>query len=200
MISFIRGQLVEKFPTHVIIETNGIGFDILIPISTFEKIGEVDKSVTLLTYLHVREDALTLFGFASAEERELFKDLLSVSGIGPKLALGVLSGSPVSRVYRDIANSDEDGLTKIKGLGKKTAQRLILDLKDRASAKVETSTAPREIFHPQMNDDVEQSILALVSLGYAKKEAENAILRALATRGTDASVEELIRTALSGER
>ncbi|MBN1479582.1 Holliday junction branch migration protein RuvA [candidate division KSB1 bacterium] len=199
MISFIRGQLVERFPTYVIIENHGIGFEVLIPVSTFEKIGEHETNVTLLTYLHVREEALTLFGFASPEERELFKDLLSVSGIGPKLALGILSGSSVNQVYRDIAYGDENNLTKIKGLGKKTAQRLILDLKDRAAAKVE-HVAPHQVLNPQMSEIVEQSILALLSLGYAKKEAENTVMRAMATRGADVSVEELIRIALSGEK
>ena len=197
MISFVRGQIVDKFPTHVIIENNGIGLEVLIPVSTFEKIGR-DKTVSLLTYLHVREDALTLFGFASPEERELFRDVLSVSGIGPKLALGILSGSTVEQIYYHIANGDELNLTKIKGLGKKTAQRLILDLKDKALDKVKNVT-PRDPFMPKMNEQAEQSILAMMSLGYSKREAENKVARAMARGGAEASVEELIRIALSGD-
>lgn len=198
MISSVRGQLVEKFPTHVIIENNGIGLEVLIPVSTFEKIGR-DDTATLLTHLHVREDALILFGFATSEERELFRDLLSVSGIGPKLALGILSGSSVEQIYRHIANADEANLTKLKGLGKKTAQRLILDLKDRAADKIKDAPARPDPFMPAFNADAEQSILAMMSLGYSKKEAETAVARAMTRGGVDASVEDLIRIALSGD-
>jgi len=198
MISSIRGQLVEKFPTHVIIENNGIGLEVLIPVSTFEKIGQQDTA-TLLTYLHVREDALILFGFATPEERELFRDLLSVSGIGPKLAIGILSGSSVEQIYTHIANGDEANLTKIKGLGKKTAQRLILDLKDRASEKIKDAVPRRDPFMPVLNAQAEQSILAMMSLGYSKKEAEAAVARAITRSGAETTVEELIRIALSGD-
>lgn len=198
MISSVRGQLVEKFPTHVILENNGIGLDILIPVSTFEKINRED-TVTLLTYLHVREDALILFGFATKEERELFRDLLSVSGIGPKLAIGILSGSGVEQIYRFIANGDEASLTKIKGLGKKTAQRMILDLKDRAADKIKDVAPKPDPFLPVFNAEAEQSVLAMMSLGYSKKEAEAAVARAMIRSGREASVEDLIRIALSGD-
>ncbi len=198
MISSVRGQLVEKFPTHVILENHGIGLDILIPVSTFEKINR-EETVTLLTYLHVREDALILFGFATAEERELFRDLLSVSGIGPKLAIGILSGSSVEKVYRFIASGDEASLTKIKGLGKKTAQRMILDLKDRAADKVKDAAPQPDPFLPVLNAEAEQSVLAMMSLGYSKKEAESAVARAMTRSSKEATVEELIRIALSGD-
>ncbi len=199
MISFVRGQLIEKFPTHAVIENNGVGFEILIPVSTFEKIGESNDNVTLLTYLHVREDALTLFGFATPEERELFKDLLSVSGIGPKLALGILSGASVEQIYQNIADGNENSLVQIKGLGRKTAQRLILDLKDRASDKVKTAAPGAPTLAPLMGEKAEQGVLAMMSLGYSKKEAERAIARAMAKSGDNVAVEELIRYALSGE-
>lgn len=198
MISSVRGQLVEKFPTHVVIENNGIGLEVLIPVSTYEKIGR-DNTATLLTHLHVREDALILFGFATPEERELFRDLLSVSGIGPKLAIGILSGSTVDQIYRHIANGDEASLTKIKGLGKKTAQRMILDLKDRAADKIKDAAPQPDPFMPALNAEAEQSVLAMMSLGYSKKEAEAAVARAMTRGGAEASVEELIRIALSGD-
>lgn len=198
MISSVRGQLVEKFPTHVILENNGIGLEILIPVSTYEKIGR-DDSATLLTHLHVREDALILFGFATSEERELFRDLLSVSGIGPKLAIGILSGSSVEQIYHHIANADEASLTKIRGLGKKTAQRMILDLKERAADKVKDAAPRPDPFMPAFKAEAEQSVLAMMSLGYSKKEAEAAVARAMTRGGTEASVEELIRIALSGD-
>ncbi len=199
MISFVRGQLVDKFPTHAIIESNGIGLEILIPVSTFEKIGEPNESITLLTYLHVREDALTLFGFATSDERELFKSLLSVSGIGPRLALGILSGASVEHIYRNIADGNESNLVQIKGLGRKTAQRLILDLKDRAVDKIKTTAPGAQSLAPLTGEKAEQGVLAMMSLGYSKKEAENAIARALTKAGEHVVVEELIRIALSGE-
>jgi len=199
MISFIRGQLIDKFPTHVVIENNGVGFEIITPLSTFQKIGEPKKEVTLLTYLHVREDALTLFGFATAEERDLFRDVLSVSGVGPKLALGILSGASVEHVYRCLADGDESSLVRIKGLGRKTAQRLILDLKSRAADKIK-QVAPSPYHTAAIaGEKAEQGILAMVSLGYSKKEAELAIGKVLGKISEDVAVEELIRLALSGE-
>ena len=199
MISFIRGQLIDKYPTHVVVENNGIGFEIIIPLSTFQKIGEPEENVTLLTYLHVREDALTLFGFASTEERELFRDLLSVSGVGPKLALGILSGAPVEQIYRNMADGDENSLIQIKGLGRKTAQRLILDLKSRASDKMK-QVAPGPYRSTALGGEkAEQGIMAMISLGYSKKEAERAIGKVLGKIGEDVAVEELIRLALSGD-
>jgi Holliday junction DNA helicase RuvA len=199
MISLLRGQLFEKSPTHVIIENSGIGLDVLIPLSTFEKLGACNETVTLLTYLHVREDALTLYGFATAEERELFKELLSVSGIGPKLALTILSGSTVENLYHFIADSDENSLTKIRGLGKKTVQRLILDLKEKAADKVKHVASRPDPLARAFDEGAQQSILAMMSLGYSRKEAEDAVSRAMKRSGADATVEELIRIALSGD-
>lgn len=199
MISFVRGQIVEKFPTHIILENHGIGFEVLIPVSTFEQTASIGDETQLLTYLYVREDALTLYGFATAEERELFLQLLSVSGIGPKLALGVLSGLPVLQIYQHIANGDEASLTNIKGLGKKTAQRLILDLKDRAQDKLKQTAPAPTLELPKENEIAQQSVLAMISLGYSQKEAESVISKAMVRAGSQASVEELIRIALSGD-
>lgn len=199
MISFIRGQLIDKYPTHVVIENNGVGFEIVIPLSTFQKIDEPQKDVTLLTYLHVREDALTLFGFATAEERELFRDVLSVSGVGPKLALGILSGASVEQIYRYLADGDESSLIHIKGLGRKTAQRLILDLKARAADKIKLVAPGPHRTAAIGGEKAEQGILAMMSLGFSKKEAEHAIGKVLGKISKDVAVEELIRLALSGE-
>jgi len=200
MIAFIHGQLVDKAPTHAVIDISGIGFEVLIPVSTFDKIGTTGDRVRLLTYLHVREDALTLFGFATVEERDLFRDLLSVSGIGPKLALGILSGASVEQIYRNIADGNENYLVQIKGLGRKTVQRLILDLRDRASDKVKlTSSGLDRVPATLLSEKAEQGVLAMMSLGYSKKEAERAIEKAYAKTGGDVSVEELIRKALSGD-
>jgi holliday junction DNA helicase RuvA len=199
MIAFIRGTLIDKSPTHVIIETNGVGFDLLIPVSTFERLAQPGAEVQMLTHLYVREDALVLYGFSSVEERELFRELLTVSGIGPRLALTILSGSPVNQIYRAIADGDEVTLTKIKGLGKKTVQRLILDLKERASEKIKQTSPEPAFLVSEKGGTVEQSIAAMISLGYSRREAEAVIARAAARSGRDASVEELIRIALSAE-
>jgi len=199
MIAFISGKLVTKYPTHVIVDNNGIGLEVLIPVSTFEQLGDTESTVTLLTHLHVREDALTLYGFATEDERELFRDLIAVNGVGPKLALSILSGNSVEFIYKDIAESNETNLIKIKGLGKKTAQRLILDLQDKAQKKVEKTIPQREPIAVVSNEVSEQTVLAMISLGYSKSEAENAVAKAVAKKGADASVEELVRTALGGQ-
>lgn len=199
MISFISGLLVEKQPTFTILNAGGIGYEIFIPVSTYQALGDIGQEVCIYTHLHVREDAMSLYGFSTLEEKELFRDLISVSGIGPKLALTVLSGSQVQQVYQNIADENEESLVKIKGLGKKTAQRLILDLKDRAMNKVQ-QRAPAPESRTWMESKVEeQSILAMMSLGYSRSEANKAVMYALKAAGSQASVEELIRIALGGD-
>ena len=195
MISFVRGKLIEKSPTSVVIELNNIGVEVLIPLSTFEILVNQDE-VTLLTHLYVREDALTLYGFASAEERTLFQDLLSTSGIGPRLALGILSSCKVSDFYKYIASGDEHALVRLKGLGKKTAQRVLIDLKDKAAAKAE------QIFISEQSTaikstTVEEAMLAMMSLGFSRNEAEKALARAATGMDQNCSVEDLLKAALS---
>ncbi len=196
MISFVRGILTEKTPTAVVVEMNGFGLSVYISLSTFEKLSEIGDQVYLHTHFHVREDAMALYGFSSLEERELFLFLLSVSGIGPKLAMGILSGSKVSELYQAIADGNETRLTKIKGLGKKTAQRLIIELKDKAEKRVgETDiTAPAHSISVGMFDEV---LMAMMSLGYSKAEAEKSIAKATQTLGKVESIEDLLRTALN---
>lgn len=198
MISYVRGKIAAKSPTSVTIENSGIGLEILVPLSTFAALGEVGSETQLLTYLHVREDALILFGFATGEEKELFRYLLSVSGIGPKLALGIISGSKIPELYKNIAEGNESALTRVKGLGKKTAQRMIIDLKEKAEAKVgrlenlgvELSKVPPSV--------VEEAMLAMISLGYSRNEAERAIAKVTQNSDGTLSVEKLVRDALNG--
>jgi Holliday junction DNA helicase RuvA len=198
MISFIRGNLVEKYPTIAVVECSKVGMEVLIPLSTYEVLGQAGSEIFLFTYLHVREDALTLFGFATQEERRLFRELLTVSGIGPKLALGVLSGSKVSDVYRRIADGDEAALTRIPGIGKKTAQRLIIDLKDKAIATMK-KMAPVTLPETKISPDIlEEAMLALMTLGYARNEAQKAIIKAAERAAQTATVEDLVRIALKG--
>src|SRR5574342_491050 len=130
MIARISGSLLEKSPTRVLVEVSGIGYEILIPLSTFDKLGALGENASLYTHLHVREDALQLFGFATAAEKQLFQYLLSVTGIGPKVAQSILSGCSVETFCRYIAQNEIAALTSIPGIGKKTAERLVLELRD----------------------------------------------------------------------
>lgn len=198
MISYVRGKITAKAPTSVTIEINGVGLEILIPLSTFETIGEPDAEAQLLTYLHVREDALVLFGFATVEEKELFRNLLSVSGIGPKLALGIISGSKIPELYKNIADGNEAALTRVKGLGKKTAQRLIIDLKDKAKAQLGRMGDLGTTVSKVAPNVIEEAILAMMSLGYSRNEAEKAISKVARISDKGVSVEKLVRDALNG--
>jgi len=196
MIASIRGTLTSKSPTEVIIDTQGVGYSISIPLSTYTVIGNLNSTVTLLTFLHVREDALQLYGFATEEERSIFKLLISVSGIGPRMAQTVLSGITVPDLKHHITSANFAALTTIPGVGKKLAERLVVELRDKIS-KVETSSA----FPPSHSDKQSQvrseTLMALTSLGYARPAAEKALLAALKeTNGKEVTVEELIKTSL----
>ncbi|MBN2356978.1 Holliday junction branch migration protein RuvA [candidate division KSB1 bacterium] len=196
MISFVHGKLTEKHPTHVVVENNGVGFELLIPLSTFTELPEIGRQVKLYSHLHVREDAMTLIGFYSEEERSLFKLLLSVSGIGLRSALGILSGSKVNEVYAYIAEGNENALTRIPGLGKKTAQRLILDLRDKAASKLPALTGVEKktaIPEPEL---FEEAVQAMLSLGYSRPEAVRAIEKAAESLSAAPTIEELLKSAL----
>ena len=131
MIASLSGILKSKSPTELLVEVNGVGYAVSIPLSTYSSIGEINAPVVLLTHLHVREDAMQLFGFATEAERHLFKMLISISGIGPKIAQGILSGISVSEIRQHISSGNVSALTAIPGVGKKTAERLIVELRDR---------------------------------------------------------------------
>lgn len=196
MIASIRGTLVSKAPTEVIVDTQGVGYSINIPLSTYASLGGVNSNVTLLTYLHVREDSLQLFGFATEEERSIFRLLISVSGIGPRMGQTILSGITVPDLKHHIASGNFGALTTIPGVGRKLAERLIVELRDRIT-KVESSGA----FPPPATDKQSQvrseAILALTSLGYSRPAAERAILSALKEmNGHDVGVEDLIKASL----
>ncbi len=196
MISFLRGKLVSATPTRAIVDCNGVGYEIAIPLSSFDKLPTPGGDVRILTCLHVREDAQLLYGFMTEQERELFKLLLSVSGIGPKSALTVLGGmSPVALKGAIVAN-DVKSLSKIKGVGAKTAERLCVELRDKVgeigaleAAGAKHALSPEE---QKLND----AILAMISLGYKRLEAHKAVRAALDKLGTSAGVEELVRQAL----
>lgn len=196
MIAFIQGKLVDKSPTRVTIDVDGVGFELSIPVSTYERLEEPGTDVMLLTHLHVREDALILIGFSSAEEKELFQMLISVSGIGVKLALGIISGCQSSDLYRYIVEGNESALVRIPGLGKKTAQRMIVDLKDKVASRVTGIAQATGVASKIRADLTEETLHAMVSLGYGKAEAMRAI--EMAARGDKRlnTVEDLLRAAL----
>jgi Holliday junction DNA helicase RuvA len=196
MISSLTGILKYKSPTEILIDVHGVGYSLHIPLSTYEKLGDVGAPVSLLTYFHVREDAMQLFGFFSDEERRLFKLLISVSGIGPKIAQGILSGMNVEELKTNLLSGNVTALTAIPGVGKKTAERLILELRDKAGgAMAETGTlSAGGVASATMRSDALQ---ALTSLGYNIQIAEKSIRLVLQeTEGEIISLEELIKRAL----
>ena len=195
MIYRLKGTLMEKTPTRVVVDVGGVGYGVNVPLSTYEKIADVGSPVELLTHLHVREDSLDLDGFATPEEKELFELLILVSGIGPRLALGILSGSEVRSFAEAVASANTAMLTTISGVGKKLAERIVLELKDKIAALVHVRERAVAFGgeSPQFND----AILALVSLGVTRASAAKALKRVVAEAGTDLTLEEMVRRALS---
>ena len=197
MIAHLRGRILEKQPTRVIVEAGGVGYDVAVPLSTFYGLGEPGAEVALRVHTHVREDALALYGFATALELDLFDRLISISGIGPKLALAVLSGIEPPDLVGAIERGDVARLTAIPGVGKKTSERIVLELKDRlpraTAVTMAAAGAPPDA--PVMRDDV---ISALVNLGYHRPLAEKAAEAAMKTLGSvaDASFERMLKQAL----
>lgn len=189
MIATVHGKLTWKSPTSVIIETGGIGLQIFIPVSSLEAIGDIGENVQLFTHLHVREDALQLFGFATKAERELFLFLISVSGVGPKLAQSVLSGISVDDFRRAIQQQDIAALSRVPGIGKKTAERLIVELKEKIGRSDAALAASSKI------SSSEEAVMALLSLGYRRAQAEP-IVQSLLKQDVSMPIEELIRRAL----
>lgn len=196
MIAFLRGTLIHKTPTEVSIDVQGVGYALSIPLSTYERLGDVNTQVALFTYLHVREDALHLFGFHTEEERSLFKLLISVSGIGPKVAQSILSGSSVTELKDDIAQGNLSSLTRIPGVGRKIAERLIVELRDKVGRVDAGAVFPVSATDGQSRIRHE-AWLALISLGYSRPLAEKALRAAVAEKnGKEATVEELIKASL----
>jgi Holliday junction DNA helicase RuvA len=200
LIAYLEGKLVEKSPTHVILEVNGVGYSVNIPVSTYSNLGETGQTVRVLTYQHVREDELKLFGFYTKPEKELFELLISVNGVGPKVALGILSFLSVEEFQRAVLKEDLGVLTSIAGIGKKTAQRLIVELKEKLS-KVDLGTervveGAKVVSIPAFDE----AVLALVSLGYTKYDAKKALERVAQEVKEVLPLEELIKRALKYTR
>lgn len=197
MITFLHGKLVESLPTQAIVDVNGVGYEALIPLSSFDKLPPPGGEVKLLTQLIVREDAHVLYGFMSAAERDLFRLLINtVSGIGPKIALNVLSGISVTAFRGAVASGDVKSLSQISGVGKKTAERMVVELRDKvgASGAWEAASAQRALSPDDQK--INDAVLALMALGFKQIEAHDAVRSAQAMLGVKATVEELVRACL----
>lgn len=192
MLDFIRGRVVRKSPTRLVLEVAGIGYLLHIPLSTFEKIPNHEET-TVLTQLFIKEDQIKIFGFATGEERDLFQLLLSVNGIGPTTAITILSGSCVDDIKDAISREDAKALEKIKGIGKKTAERIVLELK--GVIKEMSYPADSGIVTGQ-KALVSDAVMALVSLGYGRPVAEHAVNEAMKKLKTIDNVEVLVRETL----
>jgi Holliday junction DNA helicase RuvA len=194
MIAYLRGRILEKHPTQVIVDAGGVGYDVTIPVSTYSVLGENGSEIALRIYTHVREDTIALFGFGSAEERILFERLIAVSGIGPKLAITILSGLPASELVAAIRSSAIDQLVRIPGIGKKTAERLVVELRDKLDllgGAARAAAAPKSEWNP-IEDDV---LSALMNFGATRAAAEAAITKARSA-GESNEFEPLFRRAL----
>ena len=199
MIAHLRGQILSKAPNAVVVECNGVGYELAISVATFTDLGEPGSEARLHVHTHVREDALALFGFAAAEEKRLFEKLLTISGIGPKLAIVVLSGISAERLVGAIRSGDHATLTKIPGIGKKTAERVVLELKDKlddmaALAPAAGATAP------SLGSVGEDVLSALVNLGYARPAAQKAVETAAKDPAAAGDFEKLFRASMSAVR
>ncbi len=191
MIAGLRGRLLRKQPQEVVVDVAGGGYRVTIPLSTFYRLGDPGGEVSLLTYTHVREDALALFGFLTEAEQALFERLIGVSGVGPKLAISILSGIEAPDLVAALKASDISRLTRIPGVGKKTAERLSLELKDKMQGLAATAEAAPASAPSSAQDDL---VSALVHLGYSRPEAERGVERALAQG--EGRFEDLLRRSL----
>lgn len=197
MITFVSGKLIEALPTQAIVEVQGVGYEVLIPLSSFDKLPPPGNDVKLLTQLIVREDAHVLYGFASAAERDLFRLLINnVSGIGPKTALNILSGMNPVAFRGAVANGDVKSLSQISGVGRKTAERIVVELRDKigAAGAWEASSAARSL--SAADQKLNDAVLALMALGFKQAEAHDTVRSAQAMLGPQATVEELVRASL----
>jgi Holliday junction DNA helicase RuvA len=197
VITFLNGKLVDALPTQVVVEVHGVGYEVLIPLSSYDKLPPPGQPVTLLTQLIVREDAHILYGFMSAPERDLFRLLInSVSGIGPKTALNILSGMNVVAFRGAVAGSDVKSLSQISGVGKKTAERIVVELRDKigAAGALEAASA-RHALSPE-DQKTSDATLALMALGFKQAEAHDAVRGAQTMLGPAAGVEQIVRACL----
>jgi Holliday junction DNA helicase RuvA len=190
LIALLRGRLLDKHPQRVVVDVNGVGYDVQVPLSTFYSLGEPGTEVTLRVHTHVREDAIALFGFLTPLELELFERLIAINGVGPKLALAVLSGIDPPELVRAVRLQDVARLTAIPGVGKKTSERIALELKDRLPKGLQVDVTRPRSPSDELRDDV---ISALLNLGYQRSAAEKAVERVMTDGG---SFQDVLKNAL----
>jgi len=195
MIAHLKGQLTYKSPEYTIVDVSGVGYQVFTPLSTYYALPDPGQTVSLRVHTRVREDELKLFGFLTEEEQTIFKKLITINKVGPKLALGILSGMSPADLISTIMNNDAARLSTIPGVGKKTAERLTLELKDKlADLALEMEHHPEAAPKQGFYDD---ALSALVNLGYKKPEAEKALKTIYNQNGKDASLEDLIKESLN---
>src|SRR4051812_32693694 len=196
MITFLTGKLAAALPTQAIVDVNGVGYEVLIPLSSYDRLPAAGQPVQILTHLVVREDAHLLYGFMTSAERDLFRLLVNnVTGIGPKLALAVLSGMSVVNFKSAVVNSDVTALSKISGLGKKTAERIVLELKDKVGVAAAWEAASAAHAPSPEQEQANEAVLALIALGYKQVDAHK-MVRDLQEKGEGKTAEELVKLAL----
>lgn len=196
MISRLHGTLVELEPTQAVIDCGGVGYAVTLPVSTYDRMPAIGGLATLYIHFSVREDAIQLFGFATVEERELYRLLLGVSGIGPRLALNVLSTLPVATFCRAVADGDTKALLRISGIGKRVAERLTVELRDRIKT-IDPTAGLGQGEKPALPPQAEDAVAALETLGFRNEQARKAVERVAASEGSNPSAEEMIRKALA---
>lgn len=198
MIAYLAGKIIEKDANSVIIDVSGVGYEATIPLSTYYELGEPGEEVSLRIYTYVREDTLQLFGFRTLQERALFLKLITVSGIGPKVAISMLSGMNSEEIIGAIRTDNLARLTSIPGIGKKTAERLVIELRDKVAALTGTgaiSPTPGQDSAASDNEVYEDALSALINLGYQRNAAEKSVKKAV-QEGTEISVQKLLRRSL----
>jgi len=191
MIGYLTGKIISKKPTELLLDVNGVGYLINITIPTFEKLGEEHENVSLYTYLNVKEDSLSLYGFNTISEKEMFQLLIGISGIGPKLAQSILSGIQIDDLREALVMGNLGRITAIPGIGKKTGERLLVELKDKVD-KISSEPGEPESSFSIRND----AVMALTNLGYSRKIADDTI-RNILSANPECSIEELIKNALT---
>jgi Holliday junction DNA helicase RuvA len=197
VIAFLEGTLAEALPTQIVVNVHGIGYQILIPVSSYERLPQPGAPIKILTHLAVREDAHVLYGFLTPGERDLFRLLLHhVTGVGPKIALAVLSGLPTEMFKAAVVAGDIVAISKISGVGKKTAERIVLELKDKVGVAAEWEASSAKNAPSEADVRMHDAVLALISLGYKQVEAHKAVRRVLDLSESAPSAENLIRQAL----
>ncbi|MGH6684506.1 MAG: Holliday junction branch migration protein RuvA [Pseudolabrys sp.] len=198
MIAYLHGKLAESAPTHVVVDCHGVGYAVFIPLSSYDKLPSRGNEVKLLTYHHViaQDGTQQLFGFVTPEEREMFLLLISINGIGPRVAVNILSSTSIAALRNAIASGDTKTLSTLRGIGKKTAARLVVELKDKIGGTAAFQTKGRAATPEEQK--LTDAVLALISLGYKQVDAHQAVLAAAGELGATAGVEELVRAVLRG--